>query len=91
MNSKKTAIRDRIKHLEDAIAKGREYLENGSHAHWRGFRPLFADKVRNGKPEPPHRDWVKHVFLPRRERALRKAENTLEKLITREGDTIAES
>jgi hypothetical protein len=33
MNSKKKAILDRIKHLEEAIAKGREYLESGSHAH----------------------------------------------------------
>ena len=91
MNSKQNAIPDRIKHLEDAIAKGREYLENGSHAHWHGFRPWFADKVRNGKPEPPHKDWVKNVFLPRREKALRKAENTLEKLIAHEGDPTAES
>jgi hypothetical protein len=91
MNSKRNAILDRIKRLEDAIAKGREYLENGSHAHWHGFRPLFAGKVKNGKPEPPHKDWVKNVFLPRREKALRKAENTLEKLMSREGDTTAES
>jgi len=91
MNSKQNAIRDRIKHLEVAIAKGREYLENGSHAHWHGFRPLFASKEKNGKPEPPHKDWVKNVFLPRREKALRKAENTLEKLISREGDMTPES
>ena len=38
MDSKKKAILDRIKHLEDAIAKGREYLESGEHAHWHGFR-----------------------------------------------------
>ena len=86
MNSKQNAIRDRIKHVEEAIANGREYLENGSHANWHGFRPLFANKVRNGKAEPPHRDWVKNVFLPRHEKALRKAEKTLEKLTAREGD-----
>lgn len=91
MNLKRNAIRDRIKILEDAIAKGREYLENGSHAHWHGFRPWFADKVRNGKSEPPHKDWVKNVFLPRRERALRRAENTLEKLVAREKEMSAES
>ena len=33
MNAKKNAILDRIKHLEDAINKGREYLESGEHAH----------------------------------------------------------
>ena len=41
MNFKKKAVLDRIRHLEDEITKGREYLENGSHAHWQGFRPLF--------------------------------------------------
>ena len=79
MDSKKKAILDRIKHLEDAIAKGREYLESGKHAHWHGFRPLFVDKVGDGKTLPPHKDWVKNVFLPRHERALMKAEKALEK------------
>jgi hypothetical protein len=80
MNPKKKAVLDRIKHLEDAITKAQEYLESGAHAHWHGFRPLFADKVRDGKELPPHNDWVKNVFLPRQERALRKAERVLEKL-----------
>ena len=80
MNSKKKAILDRIKHLEEAIAKGREYLESGSHAHWHGFRPLFASKVRDGKTLPPHKDWVKNVFLPTQEKALRYALKTLDKL-----------
>ena len=80
MNSKKKAILDRIKHHEDAITKGREYLESGKHAHWHGFRPLFVDKVRDGKMLPPHKDWIKNVFLPREERALKKAEKALEKL-----------
>ncbi len=84
MNSKKNAILDRIKHLEEAIVKGREYLETGEHALWHGFRPLFAGKVRDGETLPPHKDWVKNVFLPRRERALRKAEKTLEELVQRE-------
>jgi hypothetical protein len=81
MTSKEKAILDRIKHLDDAIAKGREYLESGSHAHWHGFRPLFDVKVKGGKVLPPHKDWVKNVFLPRQERALRNAQKTLEKLI----------
>lgn len=81
MNSKKKAILDRIKHLEDAITKGREYLESRKHAHWHGFRPLFVDKVRDGKILPPHKDWIRNVFLPRSERALKKAQETLDKLI----------
>jgi len=80
MNPKKKAVLDRIKCLEDAIAKGREYLEHGKHAHWHGFRPLFANKVRDGKTLPPHKDWVKSTFLARQERALRKAQKVLEKL-----------
>jgi len=65
MNAKRKAILDRIKKYEDAIAKGREYLESGDHAHWHGFRPLFAAKVRDGKTLPPHKDWVRNVFLLR--------------------------
>jgi hypothetical protein len=81
MNPKKKAVLNRIKRLEEAITKGHEYLESGKHAHWNGFRPLFANKVRDGKILPPHKDWVKNVFLPRHERALRQAEKTLAKMI----------
>ena len=80
MNSKEKAILDRITYLEHAIAKGREYLEAGKHADWSGFRPLFAEKVRDGKVLPPHKDWVRNVFLPRHERALRKAHKSLERV-----------
>ena len=80
MNLKKEAILERIKSLEEAITKGHEYLESGKHAHWPGFRPLFVRKVRDGKTLPPHKDWVKNVFLLRQEKALRKAEKALEKL-----------
>ena len=37
MNSKTKAIADRIRRLEEAIAKGREYLEFGAHATGMGF------------------------------------------------------
>jgi hypothetical protein len=80
MNAKKKAVLDRIKRLEEAITKGREYLESGKHAHWQGFRALFTPKVRDGKALPPHKDWVKSVFLPRKEQALKKAQDALEKL-----------
>jgi hypothetical protein len=80
MNLKKKAILDRIKNHEDAIAKGHEYLESGMHAHWHGFRPFFVPKVRDGKTLPPHKDWVKNVFIPTHEKALRKAEKILETL-----------
>jgi hypothetical protein len=80
MKPEERAILDRIKTLEEAIIKGREYLESGAHADWHGFRPLFVPKMKDGTASPPHRDWVKNVFLPRRERALRKAERLVERL-----------
>jgi hypothetical protein len=78
--SKTKAVLDRIKRLEEAIAKGNEYLESGRHANWIGFRPWFASKIIDGKVLPPHKDWVKNVFLPRMEKALNRAERILEKL-----------
>jgi hypothetical protein len=84
MNAKKNAVLERIKGLEEAILKGNEYLESGKHASWREFRPLFSTKTRDGKELPPHKDWVKNVFLPRTERALRYAERVLQRL---EGET----
>jgi hypothetical protein len=87
MNSNQRAVLDRIKHLEDALAKGREYLETGAHAEWHGFRPLFTRKVRAGVKLPPHPDWVRNVFLPRCERALRQAEKVMERLIASNSDT----
>jgi hypothetical protein len=78
MDAKRKALHDRIKSLQQAIAKAREYLESGKHADWSGFRPLFAQKFRNSKELPPHKDWVKNVFLPRNEKALRRAEKLVE-------------
>jgi hypothetical protein len=79
MKPKVEAIIDRITYLEEAITRGREYLESGAHADWKGFRPLFDRKMRDGRALPPHKDWVKNVFLPRREQALRQAERLLER------------
>jgi hypothetical protein len=73
-NAKRKAIRDRIDSLEQAIFRAREYLESGKHAHWARFRPLFVTKLRDGKELPPHKDWVRNVFLPRTEKALWRAE-----------------
>ena len=80
MKPKEKAILDRIKKLEEAITKGQEYLESGANADWYGFRAWFVPKMRDGKALPPHKDWVKNVFLPSREKALREAERLLERL-----------
>lgn len=80
VNAKRKNVLERIQHLEAAIAKGHEYLETGRDGHWQGFKPWFTDKVRDGKTLPAHKDWVRNVFLPRHEKALRKAENVLEEI-----------
>ena len=80
----KAPVRERIASLEQAIAKAREYLESGKHADWTGFRPLFDSKFKNGKELPPHKDWVKNVFLPRMQKSLRREEKLAERLDKRE-------
>jgi len=80
MKTKKIEVLNRIQQFEEAIVKGHEYLESGKHAHWNGFRPWFDRKMRDGKELPPHKDWVKNVFLPRMERAVRRAEKVLDRL-----------
>ena len=84
IDEKRKSVLARIESLEQAIRKGTEYLENGTHADWHGFRPLFIDKVKDGKMLPPHRVWVKHVFLPRRQRALARAERILDRLVQKD-------
>ncbi len=74
------AILDRIERIEDDISKAKEYLENGSSAHWHKFKPLFDEKIKDGEVLPPHKDWVKNVFLPGREKALRASEKLIEQI-----------
>jgi hypothetical protein len=80
MNAKRKAVIDCIESLEQAIRRAREFLESGKHAGWHGFRPLFDKKLKDGKELPPHKDWVRNVFLPRTERALTRAERILDRL-----------
>jgi hypothetical protein len=68
MNAKRKAVFERIESFEQAIGRAREYLESGKHADWSGFRPFFARKFEDGRELPPHKDWVKNVFLPHMER-----------------------
>jgi hypothetical protein len=77
---KRKAVLDRIESLEEDILRAKEYLDSGKHANWSGFRPLFVSKVKNGKELPPHKDWVKNVFFPRKEKALRRAEKLIERI-----------
>ena len=83
-DAKTKAVLARIESIEAALVRAREYLDSGQHAHWHGFRPLFATRQKNGTEAPPHRDWVTNVFIPRMEKALRRAEAALDRL-EREG------
>ena len=76
---KKNEIRSRIKSIEEGIAKANEYLETDKHADWRGFRPYFRVKIRNNKIVPPHKDWIRNVYIPRLERSLKTTEKLLDR------------
>ena len=78
MDPKKKAILGRIKSHVEALTKAREYLETGAHADWQGFRALFAQKLKDGRVAPPHKDWIKNVFIPNCEKAIHKAERKLD-------------
>jgi len=80
-DNKKRDIAKRISRLEADIVKAREYLDTGAHSNWHKFQPLFNRKISDGKTAPPHKDWVRNVFLPNLEKAL----NETEKLIDRDG------
>jgi len=79
-DSKRKAVCERIKHRQQAIVRATEYLESGKHASWQGFSPLFVGKVKDGEVQPPHKDWVRNVFLPLAEKRLKRDEKILKLL-----------
>lgn len=80
MIAKRKAVANRIQSLERAIAYAQAYLNTGKHGDWAGFRPLFFRKLKDGKELPPTKDWVRKTFLPRMEKALRRAEIIMDQL-----------
>ena len=84
-SAKSKTVRDRIAAAEDALARAKEYLATGAHQHWPGFRALFVPKQRNGIELPPHADWVRNVFIPRKAKVLAEAERALEQLSRKAG------
>ena len=80
MNPKEKAVLERMKSHEDALVKAKEYLETGAHSNWLGFRAWLAPKIKDGREMPPHQDWVRNVFIPSHEKAIRKAERILERM-----------
>ncbi len=77
---KRKTVQERVRRIEEAIGKAQEYLETGKDAHWQAFRPMFVNKIQDGELCPPHKDWVRNVFIPRCERALRHAERILQRM-----------
>jgi hypothetical protein len=77
---RKNAVLERIKRFEEAVSRAKAYLESGAYEHWEKFKPFLAKKIRDGKELPPHKDWVKNVFLPNYERSLRRAERLLDRI-----------
>lgn len=80
MDPKNKAVLERINSIEEALTKAREYLATGAHADWHGFRPLLTPKIKDGRKVPPHEDWVKNVFVPNHQKAMREAEKKLDRL-----------
>lgn len=77
-SNKKRDITKRVKRLEADILKAQEYLEKGEHSSWHKFQPLFNEKIKDGKVMPPHKDWVRNVFIPNLEKELSEAEKLLD-------------
>ena len=80
VTGKRKSIEARIGRIEAAITVANDYLETGEHADWHGFRPWFVGKFKDGKPCPPHNDWVKNVFLRGCRRQLADANRALKRL-----------
>lgn len=80
MDPKAKALRERIESHEEALVKAKAYLETGAHSNWHGFRALLTPKIKDARKMPPHKDWVRNVFIPRHEKAIRKVERILERL-----------
>lgn len=58
-----------IKRCEDKLKLAYRYLETDAGRDLRMFRPLFDKKLdASGNAVPPHIDWVKNVFIRRREK-----------------------
>ncbi len=72
------AVTDRIEQIKKNLLIGYEFLATGAHGNWHGFKPLYVEKTKDGIALPPHRDWVKNVFIAELERSLVKAEKKLE-------------
>ena len=82
--AKAKKLEERITRIEDVLMNAHKYLESGANADWHRFRPLFKKKIAaDGRDAPPHKDWVKNVFIVRYELALHSAKKALTTLLDR--------
>ena len=82
MGMDKTAsVMSKIRWCEDQLKLAYRYLEVGEGGDFHIFRPLFSQKLdAGGSVAPPHKDWIRSFFIPRRERALARLVKRLRRL-----------
>ena len=78
---KATSVMGKIKWCEDQLKLAYRYLDTDEGSDLRIFRPLFTKKLdASGNALPPHKDWVKNVFIRRREKAIVRLQKRLRRL-----------
>ena len=81
--AKRSSVMATRRWCEDQLKLAHRYLGTDEGSDLRIFRPLFDNKRdASGDALPPHKDWVKHLFIRRREKAIVR----LHKLLRRIGD-----
>lgn len=71
----------KIRWCEEQLDLAYRYLETDEGSDLRIFRPLFSNKLNvSGNVLPPHKDWVKNVFIRRRENAILRLQKLLRRL-----------
>jgi len=76
----RAAVLKSIDNINRDIRRAEEYLSGSALTTMRGLRPLSVRKRSGGKDLPPHKDWVRNVYLRGRKKALIYAEKLLERL-----------
>lgn len=71
----------KIRWCEHQLKLAYRYLDTDQGSDLHIFRPLFDKKLdASGKALPPHKDWVKNVFIRRREKAIVRLHQLLRRI-----------
>ncbi|MDT0594419.1 hypothetical protein [Glaciecola petra] len=73
-------IERRLEKLQNYLLIAKGYLNDGSNAEWHGFRAFYSPREKNGKIEPPNKDWITNVFIPSKLKQIAKSEDQIESL-----------